>query len=129
MNYNKLIFTIRQLLGAITSIGIWWLDVEHKLTQHTFPLIIYILPIGIAMGWDIQKLLAVFSKGTKFEKIFNEEEEKIKIESDILAIAVKNDISKHTIENAIKSGLSHDDLLKLLKENPMNVKKQFWSKE
>ncbi len=111
--------TIRQILGATTSGILWWVDVENKISSHPFPIITYVIPMGIALGWDFKKIVITISKGTKFEGIL---EEDIDIPTKILHSAIKKGIPPSTIKHAIESGLSDENLLDLIENNAKELK-------
>lgn len=120
-NKTKLaiILTIRQILGVVSSGILWWVDVENKVSTHSFPIISYVIPMGIALGWDFKKIIIAVSKGTKFEGVLKDD---VDVPTKILHSAIKKGIPPSTIKNAIESGLSEENLLDLIENNAEELK-------
>ena len=109
---------LRQLLGALGAVALWFADVKHFITDASFPLMTYSIPIGVALGWDFNKLLGSMLKGTKFEGILKDKEPSLEVPADLIMAGFEQGIAKEQIERAIKQGLKPDDIKTMMTKDP-----------
>jgi hypothetical protein len=115
---------LMQLLGGLGAVGVWYADTKHLLVKQALPLAAYALPVAIALGVDIKKLMGVLLKGTKMEGLLDTEK-KIDVSSELVALAVTNKVRLQEVHNALELGLSEAVISSMIKADAPAFRLQF----